>query len=408
MKKRIFSALLALIICFATVVSGFAIVERNLHIIDYGCILDDSQFNELEDYATELQEEYGYYVMYCLTDTVGDIGTYEYCKQIFQQYAVTDDGLVLTHNTGDNLYSLYVVGEAEKLFDEEEQEKVCAAYNETETYYDGIKAYLGAVEKKLKASGASAKDSGSQETAGSVTVDPNLPTERLQPLVVDSAGLLTDTQVKELEQTLTVLSQKYQLDVAVVTASDLAGKTAEEYADDFYDYNGYGQGENADGLLLLYKPGAEGERKLQISTCGKAIEFFPDWAINNILNAVKEKIIDGDYAGAFAAFAKQCEARLEDELGPPSVDLIWIPICLVFGFLISLMIMKKKAASVKSVRSKMNAADYTGNIAVTGRTDRFLYRNVNKTPIPKDDTSSGSSTHTSSSGRSHGGGGIDF
>ncbi|MGN0467481.1 MAG: TPM domain-containing protein [Acutalibacteraceae bacterium] len=408
MKKRIFSAILALLICLAAAVPGFAVVERNLHIIDDGCILDDSQFNELEDYACDIQSEYGYFVMFCLTDKVGDEGTYEYCKQLFKEHAETDNGLVLTHNTGDNLYSLYVGGEAEKLFDEEEQEKVCAAYNETETYYDGVKAYLVAVEKKLKASGSSAKDTGSAGTTVPVTVDPNLPTERLQPLVVDGAGLLTDTQVKELEQTLTALSEKYQLDVAVVTASDLAGKTAEEYADDFYDYNGYGQGENADGLLILYKPGAEGERKLQISTCGKAIELFPDWAINNILNAVKEEIIDEDYAGAFAAFAKQCEARLEDELGPPSVDLIWIPICLVFGFLISLMIMKKKAASVKSVRSKINAADYTGNIVVTGRADRFLYRNVNKRPIPKDDSSSGSSTHTSSSGRSHGGGGISF
>ena len=41
------------------------------------------------------------------------------------------------------------------------------------------------------------------------------------------------------------------------------GKTAEAYADDYYDYNGYGYGENDDGLLLLV---SMGEREWAITT----------------------------------------------------------------------------------------------------------------------------------------------
>ena len=43
--------------------------------------------------------------------------------------------------------------------------------------------------------------------------------------------------------------------LAVVTVNSLEGKTAEAYADDYYDYNGYGYGENDDGLFASGKHG---------------------------------------------------------------------------------------------------------------------------------------------------------
>lgn len=239
-----------------------------------------------------------------------------------------------------------------------------------------------------------------------------IPSSRLLPLVVDNANLLGSAQEAELAETLEAIGDEYQMDIAVVTVTSLGGKTAEEYADDFYDYNGYGRGDTADGLLILYKIGGAGDRELHISTCGKAIECFPDWCINNILDAVKEKIVEDDYVGAFTAFAEKCEYQLRRELGAPYVDPFWIPLCLVFGFLIAFMIMKVMTRSLKSVNKKYDADDYAGNIVVTGRSETFLYRNVNKTPIPKDTGSSGSSTHssthTSSSGTTHGGGGTRF
>lgn len=37
----------------------------------------------------------------------------------------------------------------------------------------------------------------------------------------------------------------------IVTVDSLNGKTVEEYADDYYDDNGYGYGENNSGILFL-------------------------------------------------------------------------------------------------------------------------------------------------------------
>jgi len=61
---------------------------------------------------------------------------------------------------------------------------------------------------------------------------------------------------------------------------------------------------------------------------------------------------------------------------------------------------------LKSVRFKSAASDYTkaGSMNVTESRDLFLYRTVSRREKPREN-SGGSSTHTSSSGRSHGGGG---
>ena len=262
---------------------------------------------------------------------------------------------------------------------------------------------MDAVKKQLKAAGVSAPADGT-----TVTVDPNLPQERLLPLVVDQADLLSDEEEKQLVARLEEISDRFVLDLAVVTVTDFGGKTPEAFADDFYDYNGYGRGENADGALLVYKPGKQGDRRLQISTCGKAIDALTDAKIDSILNGIKDYFINEDYIGGFNAFADQCDDAFEIEFNP-SVSPFWIPICLIIGFVIAFAITKIRTNSLKSVRKKVDASDYATGVAVTDRSDVFLYRNVSKTPIPKDTGSGGgSSTHTSSSGRSHGGGGASF
>ena len=80
---------------------------------------------------------------------------------------------------------------------------------------------------------------------------PDIPTERQKPLLVDEAGLLSEEESSTLINKLEENSQRQKNEVAVVTVNSLEGKTAEAYADDYYDYNGYGYGENDDGLLLL-------------------------------------------------------------------------------------------------------------------------------------------------------------
>lgn len=104
-------------------------------------------------------------------------------------------------------------------------------------------------------------------------------------IVYDREGLFDEFDTEIISGKLAELNRIYGVDVAVVTASSLDGKTAEEYADDFYDENEIGQGENKDGILLLI---SESERVWAISTSGSCIDAFTD----SDLDYIAENLLD--------------------------------------------------------------------------------------------------------------------
>ena len=232
------------------------------------------------------------------------------------------------------------------------------------------------------------------------------------PRLVDQADLLTDAQEAALLSKLDTISNKHGMDVVVVTADTLEGKSPTAYADDFYDYNGYCE----DGILLLV---SMEDSDWWISTAGYGITAFTDAGIEYLGNRFVPSLSDGDYAGAFEIYANTCDefitqAKTGDPYDThnlpkePFAFLMNLGICFVIGLVIAAIATAIMKGQLKSVRSQSGAANYvkTGSLNVTHRQDLFLYRDVKRTAKPKD--SGGSSTHTSSSGRSHGGGGGKF
>ena len=69
--------------------------------------------------------------------------------------------------------------------------------------------------------------------------------------VYDQAGLFTQAEVQELEESVAEHRKSTQMDIVIVTTDDAQGKTSQAYADDFYDYNGFGEGSDNTGVLLL-------------------------------------------------------------------------------------------------------------------------------------------------------------
>lgn len=63
-----------------------------------------------------------------------------------------------------------------------------------------------------------------------------------QKRLVDEADLLSDAEEKDLLSKLDEISERQKCDLVIVTVKDLGGKTPEAFADDYFDYNGYGQG----------------------------------------------------------------------------------------------------------------------------------------------------------------------
>ena len=68
--------------------------------------------------------------------------------------------------------------------------------------------------------------------------------------VIDEAGLISASDEKKLSEKIKEI-QKEKFDVVILTVKSLDGKSAQDYADDYYDYNGYGYGKDDDGILRL-------------------------------------------------------------------------------------------------------------------------------------------------------------
>ncbi len=221
------------------------------------------------------------------------------------------------------------------------------------------------------------------------------------PRLVDNAGLLTQSEADSLRATLDSYSEELSFDIVVVTTNTLDGKTPQDYADDYYDYNGYGYGEGKDGALFLrYING--NEKEVWISTAGEGIYAISDDDINCIFDEMEEDIGKGRYADAFQTFADYVHTDVKSFR---SYNPIWILIGLGIGLFAGFAVTGKMKASLKSVRQQRYAGNYVkdGSLNITEARDIFLYKTVTRVAKPKE--SSGSSTHYSSSGSSHGGGG---
>lgn len=232
--------------------------------------------------------------------------------------------------------------------------------------------------------------------------------------LVDGADLLTDSQEEALLKTLDEISKRQKCDVVIVTEENLQTSTAQDDADDFFDYNGYGYGKNRDGILLLI---SIGDRDWSISTRGFAIKAFTDKGQKYLVEQFKDDLSEGNYNEAFTIYAQQCDEFLtQAKTGKPydgsnlprePLSWVWIPISIVVGIIIALIIVSGMKRKLKSVAKQKAANSYVrnGSLNVTDSRDLFLYRTVNRREKPKSTSSDdyGSSTHTSSSGATHGG-----
>jgi len=229
--------------------------------------------------------------------------------------------------------------------------------------------------------------------------------------LVDAADLLTDSEEQTLLKKLDTVSETWHMDVVIVTTDSLDGFTPTQYADDFFDYLGYGMGSGRDGILLLV---SMEERDWAISTHGAGIRAFTDAGQEYITDQVVPYLSDGEYYEAFSLFSDLCDDFIRQATEDRPYDTGNLPkgpfnfvlallICLGVGLVVALIVTCIMRSQLKSVRSQSAAAEYVkpGSLQVTEARDLFLYHNISRRPKPK--PSSGSSTHRSSSGSTHGG-----
>lgn len=236
--------------------------------------------------------------------------------------------------------------------------------------------------------------------------------------VIDDADVLSDSVEAELTKKIEQIISEHGIDVVLLTIESLDGKSSMVYADDFYDENGYGIGNENDGVLLLI---SQQDREYWISTTGLGIDIFTDYGIEYIGEEITSYLSDDDYENACEEFVELSEDFIiQAETGEPydvgnqkktlASYLILIGIGLLIGLIAAIIVVCIMKSQMKSVKYNNNANCYAlkDTMKIQKSRDIFLYKHVDKTKKPEPSSSGGSSTHHSSSGTSHGGGGGKF
>ena len=309
--------------------------------------------------------------------------------------------------------------------------------------------------------------SGNTAIPGS-TSDEFVRVERVLPLVVDYANLLTDAEEAKLIALFEQLSEEQKCEIAVVTVNGLEGKTAMAYADDFFDYNGYGYGPDDDGIMLLI---SMADRDWWVTTHGTAYIQLSEDRFNWLMEDVLPLLSSGDYYEAFELFghnsAELMQMSVPTEILPPDNGnagqpvtfkyvtvkgfFAWTAIGLGLGAAIAGVANAAKKSKHKTVRYSEGARSYLQNaslrqaspsaaqsgqidpallaagfvlanlasaLLLNNQSDVFVRTSTSRTARSDESRSSssgGSSSssggfggHTSSSGSTHGGGGGKF
>lgn len=256
----------------------------------------------------------------------------------------------------------------------------------------------------------------------------NIPDIMSTPCVLDSdkvydyADLLTDSEEDNLYNEIQTYIEKSGYDLAVVTINENVKGSASVFADDFYDYNGFGKNSTRDGSLLLIDMAT---REVYISTTGYAIKMYDDVRIESIIDAGYDYLKQKQYYNSFSAMIKSLSNYYEggypksnqnieiNEIGKPIIiKYISYPLVGFISGIVTLIVsivfynisrLKIKVGSTISYMKNKNIK--TKNDTLVNSIVTHTYRNTDSS---SGGSSGGSSYHSSSSGSFHGGGGRGF
>ena len=221
-------------------------------------------------------------------------------------------------------------------------------------------------------------------------------------LVLDDSQLLTMDEVAQLEAQYAAIRDEKGFTPYLLTVDSFQGMSADGFAE--LMYNDILECEY-DGMLLLVSL-EEGEWYIYVKgVCDKTLT---DNQIDAIGEAVVEHLRDGDYYEAFETYGERCVAEmsptgiLAQELNPTRIIL-----SLLLGLIVAFIVLTIMKSSMKTVKPNNTANYYArpGSMIITGSDEVFVNSEVTRVAKPKDNDNN---THTSSSGRSHGGGSSTF
>ena len=267
------------------------------------------------------------------------------------------------------------------------------------------------------------------------------------PRVADYADCFTDEEEENLAQKIAAVTEAYGKDIVIYTDIDAHGKSIEAGAEDFYDENGYGYGENKSGTILYicFDPDV---RSWYTSACGDSISYIDYDTINIIDDAMEAMMVNAEFYDAvcmhidcldelyangklynedshqvYTGDGEYRNYQDEDSGWTTSDEPVWkmLLAALFFGLCTGLAVgaaAKKKAiASMTTIGIAGRADDYTipGSFRLSRAENIFLTMTVSRVAKAQNNNNGGGGMHSggssftgghiSSGGSFHSGGG---
>lgn len=352
MKRRMICAFLVLVLCLSLTVCVFAAPEDGFVVDEVG-YLASVEVSTLNSTAEDIYDACGVGVFFVYT-TSEELEDYDISALVGD----LEDYVVMIENETSWDTALGGLGES---IDDATRQTLRDAYDETETYVEGVDAYLKAVAGYFS------------ETSKEIQ------TNEEEAVVFDDADLLTDAQEDSLSEKLLKISNTHNAQLVVATIASMDGNDVDHFVEYLYDAMGFGYGEKHDGVMLLV---CMNPREYRILSNGMAADAIESNEIKKIKDAIETDLTDGNYADAFDEFADQCDYYLNGHLnGFPFKFGKNLIIALVIGIVAGLIVAFVLKGQLKSVRKQNEANVYvkTGSMQITERSDMFLYRNVTRT-----------------------------
>lgn len=243
----------------------------------------------------------------------------------------------------------------------------------------------------------------------------NTPAVDASEKIYDFADLFTDSEEEQLYSEVVNYIDIRNMDLAIVTIDYNNKISPQEYADDFYDYNDFGLEYSRDGVLFLIDMY---NREIYMTTTGYAINMYDDYRINEALDSVYTYMSDEDYYEGVSNFIDILDNYAGE--GLPSYDysgsyeeksiLEVLGVSVVISLVVTAIIIGILIFKNRMVRKATTAREYLNkeSVVVNNVGEIFVNSNTIKHKIEHNSSSGGSSTHSGSSGVSHGGGGRSF
>ena len=363
-------------------------------------------YQELNEDLERIEEEYDIAIYFIYDDSIenSESGVSYYAKDFLNRHLGAKNTVVMV--VAKNYYTVKTDGPQGSLISNEAQ-KLFELFNNASSRYDGIKDYYQYVVQLVN---EASYVSGAPRVSG-------------KPRVYDGAGLLSSDEASSLTKKLKDLSNKHNMDIIVLTSDTLNGMDTDNYADDFYDYNGY----RDDGVLLFISMSTS---EMYISTKGRGTDYITDYGIDYIFDQISGDLSSGRFYDACLKYADQTDKMLKEAESGNVIDVDNKPkksftaanvgISAIVGAISSLISALVLKGQMRNVHYERYAGNYvvSNSFHITGMSDMLVNRHVSRTPRSRNNNTSGhgpthysgggSHTHTSSSGSSHGGHGGHF